>query len=158
MSDFSIDKYNLDSECLRQAELYNKYGNSLAMANYARDKSKDELNLLEAEIDAEIRAAPDEYGLPDRPTETAIKNTVYMDRRVVKKRKEYLEKSKEAAIMEGSKWAMEHKKVALELLVKLQIANYYAEPHISDRDKESVNKKEAEHSMMETMEENPRIK
>jgi len=159
MNDFRIDKLNLDMECIRQAELYKEYSDNLASAVFNRDKCKEELAVLKAEVDSEIRADPSEYGFESaRPTEAAILNTVIQDSRVVKKTEEFLELSHQVNILTGSKGAMEQKKTALELIVKLYVSGYWADPHVSKTDGEQFEKKVVDEESVKELESNPRMK
>jgi len=159
MNDFRIDKLNLDMECIRQAELYKEYSDNLASAVFNKDKCKEELAVLKAEVDSEIRADPSEYGFESvRPTETAIINAVIQDSRVVKKTEEYLESCYQVNVLEGSKWAMEQKKTALELIVKLYVSGYWADPHVSKTDGEQFEKQVVDEESVKELESNPRMK
>jgi hypothetical protein len=152
-TDLQIDKHNLDIACLQQAMLYHKYSMELAEVAFARDTMKEQLEILKAEVDGEIRSSPEEYGLPAKPTETAIKNTVTCDSRVVDFTSLFLAKSKEYNILMGIKIALDHKKSALELLVKLYVSGYYAETKVATVDKKEVEEVE----IAEKLNSNPRL-
>jgi hypothetical protein len=151
--DLYIDKFSLDTACLQQAMLYSKYSMELAEVAFTRDTMKEQLEILKAEVDGEIRSSPEEYGLPSKPTETAIKNMVTCDSRVVDFTSLFLAKSKEYNILMGVRIALEHKKSALELLVKLHVSGYYAETNVSTVDKKEVEEVE----MVEKLNSNPRL-
>lgn len=155
--DLEIDKHSLDICCMNQPMLYQKYSDELAELSFQRDQLKEKLEVLKAEVDGEIRAEPEAYGLPSKPTETAIKSTLTCDKRVIEKTEEYLEKVKEVNILMGVKIALEHKKTSLELLVKLYTSGYWADPNIKEADKQVYEKKVVEKESLDELNSNPRL-
>lgn len=154
----SIDRMSLDIECMKQASLYQEVIEDLANVTFNRDTCKEKLEVLKAEIDSEVRAAPEEYGLVAKPTETAIRNIVICEPRTEAKTKEYLELCRQTALLSGAKGALEHKKSALEMLVKLWGGGYWADPNVKEADKQSYEKEVVEKAENEELNENPRLK
>lgn len=156
--EISIDKNALDFECMRQSMLYAEASEELASTTFRKETLKLELDKLEAEVDMEIRADPEEYGLNAKPTETAIRATLSADKRIVKKKEEFVEATFDANVAMGMKNAYEHKKTCLELLVKLYISGYWADPVVSEVAMKKNVGEVVEKEMMESLEQNPRMK
>lgn len=156
--DLAIDKLALDMECLRQPSLVEYYSRQLSEMAFTRDQCKEDLDILKAEVDSEIRAEPDEYGLPAKPTETAIKSVITCEPRVTAKTTEYLTLCKEYNILMGIKISLDHKKSSLEMLVKLYGQNYWADPSINKEDQKVYEKEVVEPEQMKELNKNPRLK
>lgn len=157
MEEVAIDRNALDYECIRQSMLYAKSSEELAATTYKRDSVKQELEKLEAEVDMEIRADPEEYGLNAKPTETAIRAALNMDKRVVEKKTDLIDVTYDVNVAMGMKNAYEHKKTCLELLVKLYISGYWADPAVNEGAMKKNAGEVVEKEMMDTLENNPRL-
>jgi len=125
--DLEIDKYNLHEQWEIQPSLYIKWAEKSAEAMYERDKAKEQLDLISAEVEFEIRNNPLNYGLKEKPTESAIKSKIIIDEKYIKSNENYLLSKKNAAIISGVLVALEHKKKALEAEVSLWLGGYYSE-------------------------------
>jgi len=134
--DLRIDKYNLDYEWERQAQLYMKWAEAHAQAVLERDRAKELLDLARAELDSQIRESPEKFGFDKKPTETAIANTILQQDRYREVYKNFVETTKNMNILAGAKEAMAHKKKALEGITQLMVSGYYAEPNIPKEAKE----------------------
>ncbi len=119
-----IDKDNLDIEWGRQPRLFQEWSEKLANAIYERDKKKQELEELKAELDSDIRKNPSSYGL-DKVTESAISSTIVRNEKYKEKYDEVIDAVKRVNILTGIRDALEHKKSALKHLTNLFLANYY---------------------------------
>ena len=125
--DLKIDKYSLHEQWEIQPSLYIKWAEKSAEAMYERDKAKELLDLISAEVEFEIRNNPQNYGLKEKPTESAIKSKIIIDEKYIKSNENYLLSKKNAAIISGVLVALEHKKKALEAEVSLWLGGYYSE-------------------------------
>lgn len=127
--DLKIDRYNLELEWERQPQLYVKWAENHADAILERDRKKESLDLLKAELYMEIVKKHLEKG-DKKPTESMIANLIlqHKDFKVASER--YLEFKRDAEYLAGAKEGMQHKKTALEHLSRLFINSYYAEPNI----------------------------
>lgn len=128
--DAKIDKHGLDYEWLRQAELFQKYAVEYANAMFERDKAKDRLELIKAEVDSEIRGDPESFGFEGKPTEPAIASAILQSSEYKEAKGNYLSSVREMNIVMGAKGAMEHKKAALETLAKLYLSGYWGDVRI----------------------------
>lgn len=129
--DARIDKHQLDFEWLRQASLFHKYAEAYANAMFERDKAKERLDLVKAQVDSAIRSEPEDYGFLTKPTEPAIASAILQDPDYIEAKSKYLNSVREMNIVMGAKTAMEHKKSALETLSKLYLSGYWAEVRVS---------------------------
>jgi len=154
----SLDKNSLDYECMRQSMLYAEASERLATTTFKKDTCKEELETLKCEIDMEVRADPESFGLMAKPTESAIRAASLIEKRIVEKTEEFLSLTYLANEAMGIKNAFEHKKTMLELLVKLYISGYYADPVVNERAMVKNAGEVVEKEIMDTLQENPRMK
>lgn len=132
--DLEIDFSNLE-ECWRtQASNYMKWSEKWANAVAERDRAKELVETIRAEVDAEIRAM---YG-KKKPTEAAISSKVDLDGRYKDAVQNYIEKTRIANLYYSTKSAFESRKKALEGLTQLWLGGYWSEPKIPYQIKEKV--------------------
>ncbi|KKM25022.1 hypothetical protein LCGC14_1599160 [marine sediment metagenome] len=138
--DLQMDKHSLDSEWERQALLYMKWAEEYADAVLVRDRIKERVELIKAELYTEIV-----QGFIDldekKPTETAINNMILSEKKYKEVMNKYLESKRDAENLAGAKEGMQHKKKAIESLTHLWLGGYYADPKIpAEAKKESFEK------------------
>src|SRR5512138_414389 len=109
-----INKHKLDEEWLDQPSLYHIWSDKLARAEDARDIAEDYIDVVKAELDAEVRIDPKSFGITDKVTETAIKAIVITHNKVREAYADYFAKKLDAKILAGAVKALEHRKSALE--------------------------------------------
>ncbi|MBN2570509.1 MAG: hypothetical protein JXA68_00155 [Ignavibacteriales bacterium] len=153
--DMYIDEDFLDMEFLDQPSLMVKYSTMLADAKRERDLAKEALDLKKAEIDRDVRNNPDNYDLA-KITETAILNVILSDDTYKEANKIYNDANYEVNVLQGVVSAIEHRKSALENLVKLYGQNYFAGPSIPHDLKElrKERNKETEHRIGQSLKRN----
>lgn len=122
--DVTIDPSELDREWRDHPALMYYYGEAKAKAQYKLDLAKEKLDLLTAEADKEIREGFDSK----KPTEAAITNMIMTRSEIVEARKAVLEARHKFALLSAAVEAFQHRKSALENLVRLFGMQYYAEP------------------------------
>lgn len=122
--DVTIDPSELDREWRDHPALMCYYGEAKAKAQYKLDLAKEKLDLLTAEADREIREGFDSK----KPTEAAIANMIMTRSEIVEARRAVLEARHEFALLSAAVEAFQHRKSALENLVRLFGMQYYAEP------------------------------
>lgn len=135
----SIDPLALVEEWLRQAIIYDKWARKLVDANDDRDRAKQDLDLVKAEVDNDIREHSAKYFGDKKPTEAAIAAQVLMDDRYKKALEHSLQTSKTAAILAVGERALGHKKSALENITKLWLSDYYSSKPDGDTVKAQAN-------------------
>jgi len=123
-NELQIDRNNLDREWLMQATLYQRWAEEHAVAQSRRDSLKDELGLVLAEVELEVRQHPAEFGI-DKVTEAVVKAVVSKDSRVIEANKQYLIARERVAVLGTMVEALNHKKAALENLVRLWLNGYW---------------------------------
>jgi hypothetical protein len=127
--DIHIDSEALDVEFLEQPRLMLKYSKNEAEMQKNLDEAKEALELVKAELDKKIREKPERYQI-EKVTETVIANTVIMQEAYKEASTAYVEAKFELNVAKGAVDAFEHRKSALENLVKLHGQQYFAGPKI----------------------------
>lgn len=127
--DMYIDENALDVEFLDQPAKVVKYARLLAEARRDKDLAKEALDLTKAEINLDIRDNPEKYGLT-KITVDAVEACILMEKRYEEAVKEYNDANYEVNVLQGVVNALEHRKSALENLVKLYGQQYFAGPKI----------------------------
>lgn len=130
-SELQIDRLNLDDELIRQAGLFMKYSELAVNARFQRDKLKEALDLKKAELDGKVRENPGRYGLSvsgdKKPTEAAIASAVLQHPEVVELNSDLINSVRDSGVLDSAREAFNHKKSALEYLVKLWLGGYFAD-------------------------------
>ena len=152
-NDLAIDPHALDEEWLRHPGFYMKYAEELANAQKARDKAKERLDVIRAEIDTDIRTNPDKYSIA-KITEAVVTNTILLQDDYQQMIEDLSDKNYEVNILQAAVRAFDHRKKALENLVQLHIASYFAGPkeprnlppgkRMADRAQEKASQKQRE--------------
>lgn len=127
--DTSIDEQGLDVEWLKQPSLMSKYGKHAAQAKLDMDHAKEDLDVVKAQLDRNIRAFPDIYGL-DKLTESIVSNTIIIQPEYKDTNDQYLNAKYEYDMAMAAVRAIDQKKTALENLVRLHGQQYFAGPSV----------------------------
>jgi hypothetical protein len=130
--DLEINKFALDKEWEKQASLFCEWAEKEVEAQFNKDKLKEQLDIVRAELDGEIRQQAALEGT--KITEAGISSEILKHKRYQKASNDYLEAIKEAKILGVAKDAFDHKKKALEKLTDLYLAGYFAEPKEATKD------------------------
>ena len=131
----------MDVEWLRQAEMMLKYTRHSADMQKEMDEAKERLEVGKAQIEIDIRSAPDTFGL-EKVTEAAIQSTILLQKGYQKLSQEYSETRHEYGVAVAAVRAFDQRKSALENLVRLLGASYFAGPQTPrDLSKESLDEK-----------------
>jgi hypothetical protein len=129
--DISIDKYNLEDEWKRQPYVIYRWAALLAEAEKQVEVIKNRLELERSNLDAKVRTNPSEYGFKDsKVTETAIARALSSNEGLMKTQNELIEARRRYGVINAAYQAINHKRPALENLVKLFLNNYYSEPYV----------------------------
>lgn len=127
--DLHIDETALDVECLDQAKLMFRYAKNEALRRKEWDESKQNLDIVQAEIDFLVRKTPADYGV-DKVTETVVNGVVIRSEKYKSAYQVTLEAKYEYEMAKGAATAFEQRKNMLETLVKLHGQQYFAGPSI----------------------------
>ncbi len=125
--DLHIDESALDIEWLRQPELMLKYTDLQARAKKEVARLKEKVLVVAAEITKAVREDPESYGL-DKVTEKGIESVVASEKEYREVLKEQREAQYELDMLYGATTAVDHRRSALENMVKLLGQQYYAGP------------------------------
>lgn len=125
--DIKIDPDALDVEWLKQAELMRRYTTHAANMKKEMDESKERFDMGKAKMEMEIRKYPEIYGLT-KVTEGAIQNTLLLQEEYQKLSGAFIEARYENDIATAAVRVIDQKKTALENLVRLLSASYFAGP------------------------------
>ena len=123
--DLLIDKFNLAGEWERQPQLFIYWAEEAVYAQTVRDQIKEQLDLIKAQLDSDIRLNWKEYGFDAKPTEPAITAAALQQQGYLDKQEELKKATEHANIMAAAKAAFDHKRRALTSLTELQIAGFY---------------------------------
>ena len=127
--DIQIDPDQLDVEWLNQPALMMKYTRHAADMKAAVEKARQNIDLVKAELDKDIRQNPEDYAL-EKVTEGALTAIIQSSKKFIKANDAHRDAKYEADIASGAINAFEHRKRALENLVTLHGQQYFAGPSI----------------------------
>lgn len=143
--DLRIDRDQLEIEWEKQPMIYFYWAQKEAEALEAKDRASQKLNIVQAEMDAKIRANPSQYGLGEKTTETAIKNILTNSKEYREAENELIEKNKIVRVLNAAVIAFDHKKKALTKLSDLWLGSYWASNGGAPKEmKEDINKRKGE--------------
>ena len=124
---FEPDKHHLDTELVRQPQLYWEHAERLADTRRDHERAEAEKDLTWAELDAKIRGNPGDWGL-DKVTESSVEQAIVRSTRYQKAVANAIDKKHDMDVAYAAVTALDHRKRALEKLVDLRLAEYYADP------------------------------
>lgn len=143
--DLKIDKNALEIEWEKQADIYFYWAKKEAEALEERDRANQRLNIVQAEMDAKIRSNPFAYGLSEKTTETAIKNTLVNSKEYLTAENDVIEKNKIVRVMSAAVKSLDHKKTGLSKLSELWLGGYWSTMGGAPKEmKETINNKRGE--------------
>lgn len=131
-----IDVDSLDEELVTQPDRYDRAGRNYARVISRRDKKDNELEVLKATLDKEIReqAAADE----EKITEPQIKQSIQRDPDYIKVQGEYFDLKRQASEFESLRDAYKQRAYILGNLVDLYSTGYFGDMAGDVRRKETV--------------------
>ena len=122
--DLFLDRYDLPTEWETHPQAYMYWADEYTYAVFDRDRQKDQVDLVMADLDGEIRNDPDAYELTkvtDSSVAAAIKRTQLYKDEQEKMHQANLVVNRTAA----AKSAMDHKRRALDNMTTLLINEFY---------------------------------
>jgi len=140
--DIGVDENRLDEEWVRQPRLFHRYSVELADARMEFDEAKADLEVIQADLDRDVRENPINYAI-EKLSEKRIEAVVTAQEICVDSQKVMNEAKHKVAIFQAAVNALDQKRAALENLVKLRLADYYSEPKARDVPKEEVDNMKA---------------
>lgn len=133
-----IDEHNLDKECLRLPRDYLRFARLSANAKQDVDEGKRQLDLIESQLRHKVRSVPGTFGLKEKPTESAVSDTVLRQESYQLALTTLNQAKHKAELHQAVVWALEHKKRTLTLLVELHGMGYFSNPKVSKEGRDAV--------------------
>lgn len=127
--DVSIDESSLDTEWLDQPRLMAKYTKHAANQKRQLDLAKEQLEVVKADLDKDIRTNPDSYSIA-KITETVVQNTIQTQSEYQDAMKDFIDAKYEYEMSQAAVRSIDQKKTALENLVRLHGMSYFSGPSV----------------------------
>ena len=124
---FVLDPNRLDMEWGLQARFYRKEAEKMADLRRKFEEAKADRDVALAEMSQKVRTNPAVYGL-EKTTEASVGEVVTAKTRKVEQ--SVIEAQHDYDVQKALVEAIDHRKSALENLVKLRLAAYYADPQM----------------------------
>lgn len=122
----AIDMTLLDKEWVNQPRLFFRYAKELADARQKLEESNANVKLVIAEADKKVRLSVADR--EKKPPEAAIAQQISRRKEVKAAEQEALTAKHRVDVLYAAVNALEHRKAALENLVKLHGQNYFSAP------------------------------
>lgn len=123
--DLFVDRHDLPSEWEKQPQLYMYWAEEYAWAVMDRDKTKDQLDLVMADLDSAVRNDPAAYGL-SKVTEASVAAAAKRSDEYQQAQEKLHQANLVVNRMAAARSAMDHKRKALEHLTTLAINEFYS--------------------------------
>ena len=120
--DVTIESDALDIEWVRQPQIYMKWADKAARAEDLARQAKENMEYIAARLDKMYRASL------DKVTENIVTASIKGDQEYQKALQQYNDALYEADICKFVVKSLDHKKTALENLVRMWIGSYFAGP------------------------------
>jgi hypothetical protein len=127
LSSLKVNKHDLDNENIRQPVLMEIATDLNSRIIAKRDRTKEKLKWVIANIDSQIRKNPKQFNL-EKATDRSIENTIYLQDEYKDIRNEFINNNRLANKMEGVVEAFRQRKHVVIILKDLYLANYFSEP------------------------------
>ena len=135
--DVSIDKFRLDEEWVNQPEFYHRYALKLSESKTDADEAKNMLEVVRAELHQKISKNPEKYDIP-KVTVDAVNNAIVLQSAYRDAQDEVVSTRNDVLVLEAAVNALDQRKRALEKLVDLHLADYFAKPVATGASAEAV--------------------
>lgn len=132
----AIDTTVLDKEWINQPRLFFRYAKELADAKQKLEEANANVKLVIAEADKKVRFAVSDQ--EKKPPEAAIAQQISRRKEVKAAEQDALIAKHQVDVLYAAVNALEHRKSALENLVKLHGQNYFSTPRADGDNKEVV--------------------
>lgn len=142
MSDFEIDIYALDSECVKQPELCRTYGRTLANAQKALKEAESAFEVYKAKIADKIRDQPQKFNM-GKTTVTAVQDIMRSQPKYTEYKNAVADAEHEVALAWADVHSINHKKDMLSDLVKLHGQQYFSEVPVTESGVAAIKKDKA---------------
>jgi len=155
--DLQIDFAELDINWRDHSANYMKWSEKWVDAVACKDRTKEAVEVLKAELDAKYRK---ELHTDKKPTEVAILSAIANDEDYKLSVQTLLDATEAVNLLASAKSAFEHRKYALQGLTQLWLGGYFSDPNIPTKVKEQFkqNNSEYQNEQKEQLNKNPRLK
>ena len=143
---FKPDKYKLDEEWEGQPELYFEYAVKLADARSEHEHAITQQDLIEAELDRDIRSNPIKYDVA-KITEGSVEKVILTQRGYQACHEVVLKAKHRVDVLQAAVTALDHRKKAIEGLVQLWLADFYSKPLIKGENREKMDEMQERNTM-----------
>lgn len=127
--DIEINPEALDVEWTKQSKLMFTYSKLAAEARDRISRVEEKLEVFDAKLSLKIRKNPANFG-QDKPTEASIKSLLTIDPTHIELTSQIADARYELEILNSAVKALDGKRSALENLVRLHAAGYFAGPKV----------------------------
>ena len=125
-----IDPEMLDFEWIEQPNKMMKYCSIYARASRDVDLAKETLDIVRAELNRDMRAHPEKFGINVKITEDVIKNNIILQSDYIAANHALIEKKYFEEMARSAVRAFDQRKDALENLARLHGQSYFAGPKV----------------------------
>lgn len=132
-----VDMLRLDRDWAEQPKLYHQFADIAASAKRELDDALNVLEEVKAKLYGQIAKSPEQYGLA-KATENAINAAVLVHKRCIEAKQRVVEARYAVNAANAKVTALDHRKRALESLVKLMLADYGATPQAPPTSREAM--------------------
>ena len=129
-ADIEIAELALDAEWLDHSRRMFSYCSHAADTHREMDLAKERVDVVKAELDQQIRTNSKGFGLGEKVTEGAIQATILVQPEYQEATRAYIQRKYEYEVAQGAVKAFDHRKSALENLVRLHGQQYFAGPNV----------------------------
>lgn len=131
-----IDKASLDDELVQQSELYFNVGEAYIDAVDKRDALKEDLGVIEAELDNYIRDKAE--AREEKITNDAVKARVKMHPKRVRAYKDFATAKRKADLLGVLKESFIQRASMLKHLCEIYVANYFEQNSVRGTDRQDT--------------------
>lgn len=132
--DLHLDKYKLDDAVETQASTYARWAKEYMDSMYDRDKAKDKLELVKAQLSAACRQEWKSLQLGPRISNEAVENWVIDQDDYKDALKDFREKDRIMNILKVAEQSFSQRKYMIQAAVQLYASQYFAEPNTKTQD------------------------
>jgi hypothetical protein len=135
--DLKIDFAELDINWRDHSANYMKWAEHWVNAVAQRDRKKEALDVLKAELDKHYRIELEKQ-IGKKPTEATVSAAIISNTTYQVAQQDIIKANEEVNLLAAAKVAFEHRKKALEGLTQLWLGGYFSNPNIPSEIKERV--------------------
>lgn len=126
-ADVKFNKHDLDGAIETQTTNFADIAEAVALAISRRDEAKDNLKVVEAEIDADIRKSIELDKDTKKPSEPQIKMMIMLDKDMGTAQKRFDRLARDARALEACKESYSQRSYMLREMVALWLGGYYSD-------------------------------